>query len=133
MDKFDFINRIIALYPHAIKDGKAQYDLYNRVLSNKVDYEKLMDVFANEYSESFPPPGAVLKEMASRCLKEEIITGDKGIHVKMKTPPDFGKKYGNGGNIDVFPSGWSAEKILNYYKKHFGGEGWRIERVYDGA
>lgn len=126
MDKFDFINRIIALYPHAIKDGKAQYDLYNRVLSNKVDYEKLMDIFANEYSESFPPPGAVLKEMASRCLKEEIVKSDKWIHVKIYNPI-----YKTVVNTDCFPAGTSEEVILNTYKKMFPGvEGWKLVEVY---
>lgn len=130
MDKFDFINWLISLYPHAIKDSKAQYDLYDRVLNkNKIDFDKLADIFSNEYSDSFPPPGAVLKEFASRCIKEDVIQADKWIHVKMKTPPDFGKKYGNGGNIDVFPSGWSDEKIVNYYQKRFDGEGWKILEV----
>ena len=125
MDKFDFINRIIALYPHAIKDSKAQYDLYDRVLSkNKIDFEKLMDIFANEYAEGFPPAGAVLKEMASRCVKEEVIQADKWLHVKVYNP--FYKRV---VNTDCFPAGTSEEKILAYYKKRFGGEGWRIEEV----
>lgn len=124
MDKFDFINRIISLYPHAIKDGKAQYDLYDRVLSNKIDYEKLMDIFANEYRESFPPPGAVLKELAARCIKEDVVQADKWIHVKI-----FNPIYNRVINTDCFPAGTSEQAIINTYKKRFGGEGWRVEGV----
>lgn len=121
MDKFDFINWLISLYPHAIKDGKAQYDLYNRVLSNKVDYDKLADIFSNEYADSFPPPGALIKEMASRCLKEEIVESDKWIHVKIYNP-----HLKTVVNTDCFPAGTSESAILNTYKKRFGGDGWKI-------
>ena len=121
MDKFDFINWLISLYPHAIKDGKAQYDLYNRVLSNKVDYDKLADIFSNEYADSFPPAGAVIKEMASRCLKDDVIKADKWIHVKIYNPHLKAVI-----NTDCFPAGTSESAILNTYKKRFGGEGWRI-------
>lgn len=126
MDKFDFINRIISLYPHAIKDGKAQYDLYDRVLSkSKIDYEKLMDIFANEYSDSFPPPGAVLKEMATRCIKQDVVQSAKLLHVRVYNP--FLKRV---INTDCFPAGTTEEQMLATYKKRFGGEGWRIEEVY---
>lgn len=126
MDKFDFINRIIALYPHAIKDNNAQYDLYNRVLPKNTDFEKLMDVFANEYTESFPPPGAVLKKMALNCTKPENVNANVGkwIHVKIYNPILKAVI-----NTDCFPAGTSEQAILNAYKKRFGGEGWRIEEL----
>lgn len=127
MDKFDFINRIIALYPHSITDKQAQYDTYNRALSkNKIDFEKLMDLFAEEYKDSFPPPAAILKEMSERCVKEEIKTAQKWIHVKV-----FNPIYNAVTNTDCFPSGTSEEKILATYKKMFQNtDGWRIVEVY---
>lgn len=129
MDKFDFINRIIALYPHLIKDSSAQYDVYDRVLSkNKIDYEKLMDIFANEYKESFPPTGAALKEMANRCLKDDVVQEGKWLPFKV-----FNPIYKCVTNNDCFPAGTSEEKMLNYYKKRFGGEGWRIVEVTNGG
>ena len=130
MDKFDFINRIIALYPHAITDKQAQYDTYNRALSkDKIDFEKLMDLFAEEYKDNFPPPAGILKEMAQRCLKQEVVSTTQNKQLKMKPPADFVKKYGNNGNCDCCPSGWSEIQILNYYKNRFGGE-WQIIEVY---
>ena len=126
MDKFDFINRIIALYPHAITDKQAQFDTYNRALSkNRIDYEKLMDVFAEEYKDSFPPAPGILKEMASKCLKEEVIQADKWIQVKIYNPLLKCVM-----STDAFPSGTSEQAILNTYKKMFGGEGWRILEVF---
>ena len=125
MDKFDFINRIIALYPHAITDRDAQYDTYNRALNNKIDFEKLMDLFAQEYNDSFPPPAATLREMSQRCLKEETITSQTWLHVKV-----FNPIYNCVTNTDCFPAGTSEEKILATYKKMFPNtEGWRIVEV----
>lgn len=126
MDKFDFINRIIALYPHAISDRQAQYDIYNRALSkDKIDFEKLLDVFSEEYKDSFPPPAGVLKEMALRCLKEEVKSASKWQQVKVYNPV-----YNCVTNKDCFPAGTSERAILNTYKKRFGGEGWRLIEVY---
>ena len=127
MDKIDFINRIIALYPHSIVDKHAQFDTYNRALSkNKVDFDRLMDLYAEEYKDSFPPPAAILKEMADRCLKEEVQTAQKYIHVKV-----FNPIYNAVTNTDCFPAGTSEQAILNAYKKMFPNtEGWRIVEVY---
>lgn len=126
MDKFDFINQIIALYPHAITDKKAQYDTYSRALSkNKIDFEKLMDLFANEYTDSFPPAPGVLKEMSTRCLKEEVIETDKWIQVRVYNPILKCEM-----STDAFPRGTSEQAILNTYKKMFGGEGWRLIEVW---
>lgn len=127
MDKIDFINRIIALYPHSIVDKQAQFDTYNRALSkNKVDFDRLMDLYAEEYKDSFPPPAAILKEMSDRCLKEEIKTAQKYIHVKV-----FNPIYNAVTNTDCFPAGTSEQAMLNAYKKMFPNtEGWRIVEVY---
>ena len=125
MDKFDFINWLISLYPHAIKDSKAQYDLYDRALNkNKIDFNKLADIFSNEYADSFPPAGAVIKEMASRCLKEEVAQASKWIHVKVYNPI-----YKTVVNTDCFPAGTTEAQMLHFYQKRFGGEGWRIEEL----
>ena len=127
MDKFDFINRIIALYPHAITDKTAQYDTYSRVLTNKVNYEKLLDIFANEYKDSFPPPAAILKEMSERCLKQEIVKAQKWKHIQVIPPA--GVKMTNNGR-DCFPAGTTERQMINAYKKLFpDSDGWRIVEV----
>ena len=127
MDKVDFINRIISLYPHAIVDKQAQFDTYNRALSkNKIDFDKLMDIFAQEYKDSFPPPAAILNEMSLKCcMEEEISQAQKWIHVKV-----FNPIYNAVTDLDCFPAGTSEKVILNTYKKRFGGEGWRLIEVY---
>lgn len=126
MDKFDFINRIIALYPHAITDRDAQYDTYNRVLNKRIDFEQLMDIFANEYKDSFPPPAAKLKEMAQRCVQDEITTAQKWLYVKVYNPI-----YDRISSKDCFPAGTTEEQMLKTYKKMFPGtDGWKIIEVY---
>lgn len=126
MDKFDFINRIIALYPHAIQDSKAQYETYKHSLSTseKVDYDAVFDIYCKEYKNSFPPPPGQIQEWALRCIKPDYQPSSKWIHVKIYNPIDKAVV-----NTDCFPAGTSEEKILNFYKKRFGGEGWRIEGI----
>ena len=127
MDKIDFINRIIALYPHAIVDKRAQFDTYNRALNkSRVDYEQLMNLFAEEYKDSFPPPAAILKEMSARCTKEEGQQSPKWQHVKV-----FNPIYNCVTNHDCFPAGTTEQQMLNAYKRMFpDSDGWRIVEVY---
>lgn len=127
MDKIDFIRRIINLYPHAIKDFEAQFDTYNRALktNESVDYEKLYDLFCAEYKDSFPPPPGLLNEWAKDCYKQGTKTSSKWIQVNIYNPI-----YKCEQSTDCFPAGTSEQAILNYYKKRFGGEGWRIVEVY---
>lgn len=128
MDKVDFINRIIALYPHAIVDKKAQFDTYNRAfikIKENVDYDLLLDTFAEEYKDSFPPASGVLKEMAMRCLKTAIQPSQKWIQVRIYNPIMKCEQA-----TVAFPAGTSEQAILNTYKKMFGGEGWKLLEVY---
>lgn len=128
MDRADFISMVIALYPHAIKDQNAQFDIYKRALKKSldVDYEALVDLFSQEYKESFPPAPGVLAEMASRCLIQESQETSKWLHIKVYNP-----LYNCITNRDCFPSGTTEEQMLNWYKKRFPNtEGWRIIEVY---
>ena len=128
MDRADFISRIIALYPHAIKDQNAQFDTYKRALKKSldVDYEQLMDLFAQEYRESFPPAPAILAEMANRCIKKEVQEAPKWLHVKV-----FNPLYNAVTNTDCFPAGTTEEQMLKSYQQMFPNiDGWRILEVY---
>ena len=128
MDRSDFITRIIALYPHAIKDHEAYFDTYKRALKARmdIDYDKLTDVFSQEYKDNFPPAPGVLSEMAQRCLKTKAIETKKWLHVKV-----FNPMYNAITNTDCFPAGTTEEQMLNFYKKRFPkSDGWRIVEVY---
>lgn len=126
MDKIDFINSIISLYPHSIKAHEKQFDAYKKSLpaDGKVDYEKVYEIYCTEYKDSFPPPPGLISEWARRCIKADYSAASKWINVKIYNP-----FYKTVVNTDSFPAGTSEEKMLNYYKKRFGGEGWRIEEV----
>jgi hypothetical protein len=126
VDKIDFINRIISLYPHAIKDHETQFDTYNRALpaTQRADYEEAYNLFCVEYKDSFPPAPGVLRELALKCLKQEATQAQKWIHVKIYNPILKAVI-----NTDCFPAGTSENTILNTYKHHFGGEGWKIIEV----
>lgn len=128
MDRADFITRIIALYPHAIKDFNAQFDTYQRALKANwnVDYEQLMDLFSEEYKDNFPPAPGLLAEMAKRCAKQETKETQKWLHVKV-----FNPLYNCVTNNDCFPAGTSEEQMIKTYKKMFPNtDGWKILEVY---
>lgn len=81
MDKLDFIDKIISLYPHAIRDRETQYDAYKRALSaTNIDFERLYDVYCRTYSDAFPPPPAWLHEQSLKCRKAQELG-----HQEMKT------------------------------------------------
>lgn len=125
MDKFDFINRIIALYPHAITDKQAQYDTYSRALSaNKIDFEKLMDIFANEYKDGFPPPAATLKEMAARCIKTEYEVK------RIKQVRFMNTLTGLVRSTDAFEGNYTDEQLLRWKRIKSGHDNWELVEVY---
>jgi hypothetical protein len=117
------------MYPHIIKDDgiDSYYDLYKRSFGAKdVDYEKLFELFATEYKDKYPPTGAYIGELASRCLKQEVVQAQKWLNVKVYNPI-----YKRVTNSDCFPAGTSEEKMLATYKKMFPNtEGWQIVEVY---
>ena len=115
MDRFDFIDRIIALYPHAIKDREVQYDIYKRALTAKnIDFEKLMDRYSSEYKDSFPPPAAWLKEQSLKCLKPETVPRPQTF--KTITAVDVNGVYGFAGPGDsINPSALSKRFLLWWY------------------
>ena len=128
MDRHDFISKIIAMYPHIIKDDgvDAYYDLYKRSFYGKnVNFEKLFDLFATEYKDKYPPSGAYLSELANKCLNEERTDANKWIQVRIYNPI-----YKCEQSTDCFPAGTSEQAILNTYKKMFGGDGWKILETY---
>lgn len=123
MDRYDFINRIISMYPYHIKDGgvDAFYDRYNRALGTlNIDYEKLFDIFSTEYEDKTPPTGKWLKDNARRCYKADCKK-EKWQHVKVYHPKLDSTLQ------DCFPTGTTQETILNTYRTMFPEtEGWRI-------
>ena len=129
MDKFDFIDRIIALYPHTIKDRDAQYDTYKRALkTDNIDYEKLMDIFSCEYKETYPPPAAYLRELSLKCYKNK--TNDKEEQKKWLNVKVYNPILKTITNTDRFPIGTSKEQMIKTYKKMFPNtNGWQIVEV----
>ena len=127
-DRHDFISRIISMYPHMIKDEgiDAYYDLYKRNLYGKdIDYEKLFELFATEYKDKYPPTGSYIGELASRCLKQEVVQAQKWLNVKVYNPV-----YKCVTNSDCFPAGTTTEQMINAYKKLFPNtDGWKIVEV----
>lgn len=127
MDKHDFITRIISLYPHAVKDHNAQYEVYKHALpkSERVDYDQVFEIFCTEHKDSFPPPPGLVSEWARRCIKAESSFG-KWVNVRV-----FNPIYKTVVNTDCFPAGTTEAQMLSFYKKRFPNtDGWRIVEVY---
>lgn len=128
MDKFDFINRIISLYPHAITDKQAQYDTYSHSLpvSERVDYNEVFSLYCKEYKDSFPPPPGQICEWAKNCIKSDYNPEKKWLQVKVYNPVCQKIR-----DKDVFPAGTSEEAMIKTYEKLFPGtKGWKIIEVW---
>lgn len=126
MDKFDFINRIVALYPHAIKDQEAQYDTYKRALpiSEKVDYEEVYNIFCTEHKDSFPPPPALIKEWATRCIRADY-KNKKFVHFAFRDI-QTGKVIRNcASDVPMSP-----EQGLKWIKAVSHSDNWEVAEVY---
>lgn len=126
MDKYSFINRIISLYPHAIKDTEGQYDTYNRALpvSEKIDYEQVYNLFCSEHKDSFPPPPALIKEWASRCRKVDY-SGKKIINFTFRNT-ETGVILNNCACDEPI----TVEQGLKWIKARTHSDSWEVLEVY---
>lgn len=123
MDKFDFINRVMSMYPFHIRDSgvDAYYDKYKRALGGlNVDYEKLFDIFSTEYEDKTPPTGKWLNEKAKLC-RIDTPCAERYRHVEVFDPRFNGK-------VDIcFEGNPTDEQILKTLDKRYPGHtGWRI-------
>ena len=128
LDKFEFINNLIAKFSHYIQGEQAQkvsYDAYSRVLTKKIDYEKLWDLVCNEYAFKTPPTGVELKGLAKKCILEDFKNeASKWQHVTVYDPILKVKK-----STDCFPIGTPIDKMLATYEKRYKVKGWQILEV----
>ena len=127
MDKHTFIKKVLSLYTFITnKDEEGSYyDSYSRVLTQKIDYEKLFDLFANSHNDKFPPPAAQLKELSKSCYLDNAISAGGYVQVKVYDP-----RYKSVSSKDCFPKGTTIEQMIKTYEKKFNCTGWQILEVY---
>jgi hypothetical protein len=127
MDKHTFIKKVLSLYSFVTdKDNEGSYyDTYSRVLTKKIDYEKLFDMFANEYKDKFPPPAAYIKDLAKKCYLEKVLSFPTfGNHIRainLKTGY-IGSRWASDKTITLE----QAQKYLDKYEP----ETYRVLEVY---
>lgn len=126
MDKHDFITRIISLYPHAVKDHNAQYEVYKHALpkSERVDYDQVFEIFCTEHKDSFPPPPGLVSEWARRCIKAEYKNG-KLINVALMNT-ETGQVLRNAASETPL----TEAQIMKWIVGETGHNNWRIVEVY---
>lgn len=128
IDKFEFINNLIAKFSHYIQGEEAQkvaYDSYSRVLTRKIDYDKLWDLFCNEYAFKTPPTGVELKNLAKQCYLQDFEnTTSNWLHVKVLDP-----RFNEVRNLDCFPKETTQAQMIATYEKIFGCKGWQILEI----
>ena len=127
MDKHTFIKKVLSLYSFVTdKDNEGSYyDTYSRVLTRKIDYEKLFDIFSSEHKDKFPPTAAWLKEMSKSCYLDDAISAGGYVQVKVYDP-----RYKSVSSKDCFPKGTTIEQMIKTYEKKFNCTGWQILEVY---
>lgn len=122
MDKFSFIKKVLSLYPFVTAQDNegSYYDTYTRILTNKIDYNKLWGLFSENFGK-YPPTGKELKELALQCyLQENIEASKKMLHVEI-----FDKTLKLSSSW-VFPFHCTDEKVLEYFKKRFKRDDFEI-------
>ncbi len=124
----EFIEKVFKRYVCAsdTDEKKEEYASTLFELCGKVDFEKLLDVISRNNEKDFVPSASNVLEWSKSCYKQEYKKGSGGwVHVKVYNPI-----YKTVVNTDCFPAGTTEAQMLHYYKKRFGGEGWRIEEIY---
>ena len=125
MLKSEFIKKLMSRFNFYIQNDPEGtfYDAYTRVLTNRVDYEKLWDKFLREYDKQTPPTGVYIRQMAQSCLKNQAPSGG-WISVKV-----FHPLYNCVLN-DGFPTGTSYEQAIKEYERKFNCTGFKIIEMY---
>ena len=125
MLKTEFIKKLLSRFNfYAQNDPEGTlYDTYTRVLTSKVDYDKLWDKFCKEYDKQTPPTGVFIRQMAQSCLKQYAPSGD-WISVKV-----FHPLYNCVLN-DGFPAGTTYEQAIKAYENKFKCTGFKIIEMY---
>lgn len=125
MDVNEFIDKLFTLYPNSWTGDnmflkKKQY--LTALDNDKIEFEKLLDRIARYNISSFMPEPAWLREESKFCYKE-CFKNPKSEWMSVIVYDPILK---TNRNTDCFPTSVSDTKILNFYKKKFGGEGWKI-------
>ena len=128
MDVNEFIDKLFTLYPNSWTGDNMflKKKQYLAALDNgKIEFEKLFDRIAKYNNSSFMPEPAWLREQSIYCYKEEYKnTKSEWLSVRVYDPILKTIR-----NTDCFKKGTSEKGILNFYKKKFGGYGWKIIEV----
>ena len=125
----EFIDKLFNRYKCTAPDIADKKDEYTSVLitkSEKVNFQKLLDLIAREHESDFIPNASKILEWSCRCYKTAFKkTENQWQHVKVYNPI-----YNTVINTDCFPAGITAEQIINTYKKMFPNtDGWQIAEV----
>ena len=129
MNLSDFIDKLFNRYKCTAPDIDDKKEELTSVLvakCGKIDFQKLLDLIAREHDGDFLPNASSVLGWSKRCYKNDYVnTNKEWIQVKIYNPI-----YKTVMSNDCFPAGTSEETILKWYKKRFGGDGWKVLEVY---
>ncbi len=118
MVKHEFISRLLSLFTYITSKDEygSYYDAYSRILTNKIDFDKLWDLYSQNFGK-YPPTASDLKEYAKLCIKEDFIKNEK----KEINNTILAEKYGM-----IYEFG--QEKSFEYSKKILENRGFNNVR-----
>ncbi len=101
MIKHEFISKLLSLYSFVQSKDEfgSYYDSYSRILTNKIDYDKLWDLFSQNFGK-YPPTASELKEFAKQCYIENMALGKADIKTSIFAVKNGCRyEFGTSGNI----------------------------------
>ena len=122
MTKHEFISKLLSLFTYITSKDEygSFYDSYSRILTNKIDYDKLWDLYSQNFGK-YPPTAKELKDISQQCYLENILKKENQmLHIKIYNP-----RYKNICS-DVFPVNASDEIIIKTYENKFNIKGFEI-------
>jgi hypothetical protein len=125
----EFISRLFNRYKSTAPDIEDKKEEITGILiaqSEKIDFQKLLDLIAKSNETDFLPAGSKILQWSKCCYKQEYKKGPSGwVHVRVYDP-----RYKTVISTYCFPATDTQEQILSWYKKRFNCDGWRIEEIY---
>lgn len=125
----DFIDKVFNRYKCTAPDVDDKKEEFTSVLisrSEKIDFQKLLDLIAKEHESDFTPSASKVLEWSHRCYKSEF----KKLNNRIKQVKFRNTLTGLVRSTDAFEGNYTEEQLLKWKCAVSGHNNWEIAEVY---